>query len=356
MLLELIKKKLDEDENFKENLDKIKSDRGCDYKILSSAITAKEKLSADGASSVLYYYYYIIIKQINLIVSDLYDCEDFECNFSKNELNEILQNEKYDEKLNSLLDKCIEKSKITPDKVSEIVIAGGTCRIPFIQNILKKYLNNKMKKNCDLTKSINMDEHIANGCNYYAMILDDKWKYDVEIQDKDISNNLLILKDKEYKNITMEIRENLGKTLHTLYTQNIDKNKRQTIINEMEKEFKLITNEGKDSEKYDIYNFILKNIEYSTDTSKADKLRNDIEKRIYEYQHDLDLIHNKQYVAIQQKYLSDVISTLHNDLELKIFNKAKEYEKEFDENWLKRKKELKEEAIVFMYIYFLNNI
>lgn len=56
MLLELIKKRLEKDETFKENLDKIKNDRGCDYKILSSVITVKEKLSADGASSVLYIY------------------------------------------------------------------------------------------------------------------------------------------------------------------------------------------------------------------------------------------------------------------------------------------------------------
>lgn len=52
MLLEYIKKKIGEDETFKENFDKIKSDRCCDYKILSSIISVKEKLSADGASCV----------------------------------------------------------------------------------------------------------------------------------------------------------------------------------------------------------------------------------------------------------------------------------------------------------------
>lgn len=292
------------------------------------------------------------MKQVNLSVSDLYDCEDFECNFSKDELNDILKKEKYDEKLNNLLDKCVKNSKIKPENVSETVIAGGTCRIPYIQEILHNYLNKKMNKKNDLTKSLNMDEHIANGCSYYAMILDEKWNYQIEIHDKEMSNDLLIFKDRELKNITMKIREDLGKTIHSLYTPVSEIIKRDLIIDEIEKECKLIITESKDSEKDDTYNFILKNIEYSTDTTKADKLRNEIEQNVYDYQHDLDLIADKQYVEIQKKYLDEVISTLHSNVELKIYNKAHEFEREFNQNWLKRKADLKELAIIYMYLIF----
>lgn len=251
-----------------------------------------------------------------------------------------------------MLDKCVKNSKIKPENVSETVIAGGTCRIPYIQEILHNYLNKKMNKKNDLTKSLNMDEHIANGCSYYAMILDEKWNYQIEIHDKEMSNDLLIFKDRELKNITMKIREDLGKTIHSLYTPVSEIIKRDLIIDEIEKECKLIITESKDSEKDDTYNFILKNIEYSTDTTKADKLRNEIEQNVYDYQHDLDLIADKQYVEIQKKYLDEVISTLHSNVELKIYNKAHEFEREFNQNWLKRKADLKELAITYMYLIF----
>lgn len=60
MLVEYTKGEIQKSKDFKKNYDKIKKDKRCDIKILQAVISVKEKLSAEGASTVylLIYMYY----------------------------------------------------------------------------------------------------------------------------------------------------------------------------------------------------------------------------------------------------------------------------------------------------------
>lgn len=78
------------------------------------------------------------------------------------------------EELNSdLFKKCMEPveqvlrdAKIDKSKVDEIVLVGGSTRIPKIQHMLSSFFNNK-----DLNKTINPDEAVAYGAAVQAAIL-----------------------------------------------------------------------------------------------------------------------------------------------------------------------------------------
>lgn len=64
------------------------------------------------------------------------------------------------------VDKVIVDSKIDKSKVHEIVLVGGSTRIPRIQNLLSDYFNGK-----ELCKNINPDEAVAYGAAVQAAIL-----------------------------------------------------------------------------------------------------------------------------------------------------------------------------------------
>ena len=64
------------------------------------------------------------------------------------------------------VDKVIVDSKIDKSKVDEIVLVGGSTRIPRIQTLLSDYFNGK-----ELCKNINPDEAVAYGAAVQAAIL-----------------------------------------------------------------------------------------------------------------------------------------------------------------------------------------
>ena len=64
------------------------------------------------------------------------------------------------------VDKVIVDSKIDKSKVDEIVLVGGSTRIPRIQTLLSEYFNGK-----ELCKNINPDEAVAYGAAVQAAIL-----------------------------------------------------------------------------------------------------------------------------------------------------------------------------------------
>jgi heat shock protein 1/8 len=64
------------------------------------------------------------------------------------------------------LDKVFEDSKTNKSKVNEIVLIGGSTRIPKIQQLLKEYFNDK-----ELNKKINPDEAVAYGAAVQAALL-----------------------------------------------------------------------------------------------------------------------------------------------------------------------------------------
>jgi len=64
------------------------------------------------------------------------------------------------------VDKVLKDAKLSKAEVDDIVLVGGSTRIPKIQELLSKYFNGK-----DLCKSINPDEAIAYGAAVQAAIL-----------------------------------------------------------------------------------------------------------------------------------------------------------------------------------------
>lgn len=64
------------------------------------------------------------------------------------------------------IDRVLKDAKLSKDNVDEIVLVGGTTRIPKIQELLSKYFNGK-----NLCKSVNPDEAVAYGAAVQAAIL-----------------------------------------------------------------------------------------------------------------------------------------------------------------------------------------
>merc|ERR1711881_87389 len=62
--------------------------------------------------------------------------------------------------------KVLRDSKLSKSQVHEIVLVGGSTRIPKVQTLLTEFFNGK-----DLNKSINPDEAVAYGATVQAAIL-----------------------------------------------------------------------------------------------------------------------------------------------------------------------------------------
>ena len=97
-------------------------------------------------------------------VDSFYDGIDFNSNISRARFEEITSD---------LIDRCVKPieqvlldAKVSKDKIDEIVLVGGTTRIPKIQKKLSDFFNGK-----ELCKSINPDEAVAYGAAVQAAIL-----------------------------------------------------------------------------------------------------------------------------------------------------------------------------------------
>lgn len=174
--------------------------------------------------------------------------EDYECDYSVSELNEVLKSNKFDEEILSILNECIKNSNIkeSEKREIEILIVGGSLRIPYFQSILLKYLKENLKsKYLNLNKTINMDECISYGNLYNGLIIKNYWKYN--IIDKTKYCHLYMSNDEDNKNEETKIIE-LRKYLMLIKSKyvdimndqvNIDKcsEKRNDIENKMYKKY-----------------------------------------------------------------------------------------------------------------------
>jgi L1 cell adhesion molecule like protein len=74
---------------------------------------------------------------------------------------------------------CLSSANMTVEDIDEVVLVGGSSRIPKIQKMLKEHFNGK-----ELNNSINPDEAIAYGAAIQAAICTDQYKNEVlSIQD-----------------------------------------------------------------------------------------------------------------------------------------------------------------------------
>lgn len=136
-----------------------KNDINYDELIKSHRAMQKLRLACERAKKVL-----SSTDNTYLEIDSLYNDIDY---------NPLITREKFEDLCSDLFEKCIKPvnqvlfdSYISPDDVHEIVLVGGSTRIPRIQELLSNRFNGKT-----LCKAINPDEAVAYGATIQAAIL-----------------------------------------------------------------------------------------------------------------------------------------------------------------------------------------
>ncbi|GAB1732557.1 Heat shock protein [Hortaea werneckii] len=105
--------------------------------------------------------------QTTIEIDSLFDGEDFNANITRARFEEI--NSKAFQGTIQPVEQVLKDSQIEKSKVDDIVLVGGSTRIPRIQKLLSDFFNGKK-----LEKSINPDEAVAYGAAVQAGILSGK--------------------------------------------------------------------------------------------------------------------------------------------------------------------------------------
>ena len=153
----------------KEFKKKYRQDLSDNKKAIRRLKTACERVKRNLSSS----------SQANIELDSLYNGNDFCLSISRAKFENMCES-----LFRSTLDtveKVLRDGQISKNQIDEIVLVGGSTRIPKIQQMLSQYFNNK-----ELCKSINPDEAVAYGASVQAAILNG---------DKDESINQVLLLD-----------------------------------------------------------------------------------------------------------------------------------------------------------------
>ncbi|KGN61214.1 heat shock 70 kDa protein [Cucumis sativus] len=102
--------------------------------------------------------------QTTIEVDSLYEGIDFYATITRARFEELCMDMFM--KCMEPVEKCIRDAKIDKSQVHEVVLVGGSTRIPKVQQLLQDYFNGK-----ELCKSINPDEAVAYGAAVQAAIL-----------------------------------------------------------------------------------------------------------------------------------------------------------------------------------------
>ena len=102
--------------------------------------------------------------QAYLEIDSLFEGIDFNSTITRARFEELCQD--YFRKTMEPVEKCLRDSKLSKAQVHEVVLVGGSTRIPKIQNMLSEFFNGK-----EPCKSINPDEAVAFGATVQAAIL-----------------------------------------------------------------------------------------------------------------------------------------------------------------------------------------
>lgn len=117
--------------------------------------------------------------QASIELDSLFEGIDFQSSITRARFDEM--NSSHFNKYMSIVDHVMLDSKVDKSQVNDIVLVGGTSRIPKLQSKLSEYFQGK-----ELNKSINPDEAVAYGACVQANILSD---------DKDAKTDSLLLLD-----------------------------------------------------------------------------------------------------------------------------------------------------------------
>jgi len=102
--------------------------------------------------------------QAHIEIDSLFDGIDFNATITRARFEDL--NMDYFKKCMDPCEKVLRDAKISKAGVDEIVLVGGSTRIPKVQNMLSEFFNGK-----ELCKSINPDEAVAFGATVQAAIL-----------------------------------------------------------------------------------------------------------------------------------------------------------------------------------------
>jgi len=102
--------------------------------------------------------------QAHLEIDSLYEGTDFNSVITRAKFEEL--NMDYFRKCMAPVEKVLQDSKLSKAQVHELVLVGGSTRIPKVQEMLSEFFNGK-----ELNKSINPDEAVAYGATVQAAIL-----------------------------------------------------------------------------------------------------------------------------------------------------------------------------------------
>ena len=102
--------------------------------------------------------------QAHLEIDSLFEGIDFNSVITRARFEDL--NMDYFRKCMEPVEKVLKDAKISKSQVDEIVLVGGSTRIPKVQELLSEYFNGK-----ELNKSINPDEAVAYGATVQAAIL-----------------------------------------------------------------------------------------------------------------------------------------------------------------------------------------
>ncbi|XP_058195781.1 heat shock 70 kDa protein [Rhododendron vialii] len=112
--------------------------------------------------------------QTTIEIDSLYEGIDFYATITRARFEEL--NMDLFRKCMEPVEKCLRDSKIDKSQVHEVVLVGGSTRIPKVQQLLQDFFNGK-----ELCKSINPDEAVAYGAAVQAAILTGEG--DAKVQD-----------------------------------------------------------------------------------------------------------------------------------------------------------------------------
>lgn len=102
--------------------------------------------------------------QASIELDALYDGVDFNTTITRARFEEL--NMDYFRRCLSFIEKCLEDGKSSKSQVDEVVLVGGSSRIPKLQSLISEFFNGK-----ELCKSLNPDEAVAYGAAVQAAIL-----------------------------------------------------------------------------------------------------------------------------------------------------------------------------------------
>jgi L1 cell adhesion molecule like protein len=114
----------------------------------------------------------------NIEIDSLYEGIDFASSITRAKFENLCDD--IFKRIMAPIDKVLQDSKLSKSQISDVVLVGGSTRVPKIQQLLTEYFNGK-----ELCKSINPDECVAYGAAVQAAILTGS-------QDAKISDLLLL--------------------------------------------------------------------------------------------------------------------------------------------------------------------